>query len=92
MNFEIVTKTDLKTGVIFFEVLLDGVLKKRFGSRAEALRYIEQLEDEIKAMGFKLAALLESIDVSFESKEQDILSDRDEKEMSLVDANKLKPC
>lgn len=68
MDFEIVTKTDLKTGIIFFEVLLDGVLKKRFRSRAEAEDYIEQLEYEIKAMDFKLTALLESIDVSLESK------------------------
>lgn len=67
MDFEIVTKTDLKTGIIFFEVLLDGVLKKRFRSRAEAEDYIEQLEYDIKAMDFKLTALLESIDVSLES-------------------------
>ncbi|AEH13146.1 hypothetical protein [Shewanella baltica] len=60
MNFEIVKKTDLKTGIIFFEVLLDGVFKKRFGSRAEALRYIEQLEDEIKAtVANELSAVLE---------------------------------
>lgn len=80
MDFEIVTKTDLKTGIIFFEVLLDGVLKKRFRSRAEAEDYIEQLEYEIKAMDFKLAALLESIDVSLERK-REVASSSDKYEL-----------
>lgn len=60
MNFKIVKKTDLKTGKLFFDVFLNDVFKKRFGSRAEALKYIEQLEDEIKAnLANELSAVLE---------------------------------
>lgn len=81
MNFRIVKKTDLKTGIIFFDVLLDGVFKKRFGSRSEAGNYIEQWEEGI--LTAELITALDSLIVSLESEKEELLLD---------DKWELKPC